>query len=167
MKKLIAFLIAFYILGGVAMADFIDHPQYAKISTFTASVVGTIKTYQDQFFVANGRYFQGLWLLGPVQVDGTTDVTVVNTSAPSDFPFTWKDFAPTVFKNTLKIPVNIRIDVYQSPQGWGWVFTAEAWIDGFGPDEFGNNGSHWVYTYTEGPEVPGPFNDVWHIESAE
>ena len=42
------------------MADFIDHPQYAKITAFTESIVGTIKTYQDQFFVVNGRYFQGL-----------------------------------------------------------------------------------------------------------
>jgi len=163
MKRFLSFTIAFLLFGGVAMADFISHPQYAKITTFTQSVVGTIKTYQDQFFVANGRYFQGLWLLGPVQVDGTTDITVVNTSAPSDFPYTWKDFAPTVFKNTLKIPVNIRIDVYQSPDGWGWIFTAEVWKDGLGPDLFGAYGDHWMYIHDEGPNDGGMPQDVWFI----
>jgi len=164
MKKLITFTIAFLIFGGTAMADFTHHPNFAKINTFTASIVGTIKTYQDQFFVANGRYFQGLWLLGPQQVDGNTDVAVVNTSAPSDFPFTWKDFAPTVFKNTLKIPVNICVHVYQSPRGWGWLFIAEAWVEGLSPDAYGNDGSHWKYVHNEGPdEMVGVFDD-WFVE---
>jgi len=164
MKKLSLFLTAFLLFGGTAMAGFLNHPNFAKINTFTASVIGTIKTYQDQYFVTNGRYFQGLWLLGNQQVDGNTDVAVINTSAPSDQQVTWRDFAPTVFRNNLKIPVNVRIDVYQSPQGWGWVLVAECWIDGLGPDAFGNNGNHWVYNHSEGPSDIGLVEDVWYIE---
>lgn len=150
---------------GYAMADFIDHPQFAKITTFTQTVVNTIKTYQDQFFVTHGRYFQGLWLLGEREVDGTTDLSVINTSAPSDFPFTWKDFAPTVFKNTLKIPVNVKIDVYESPNGWGWRFRADVYYAGLGPDAYGNYGDHWVYVHHEGPENSVGISDEWYIEA--
>jgi len=147
------------------MADFIDHPAYAKITTFTASIVGTIRTYQAQFFVTNGRYFQGLWLLGPTATpDGTTDETVINTSMPSDFPFTWKDFVPTIFKNTLKIPVNIRIDVYEAPNGWGWIFRADVWKAGLDPDAYGNYGDHWVYQHNEGPDDWGGPLDIWFIQ---
>jgi len=145
------------------MSDFIDHPQYAKITAFTESVIGTIKTYQDQFFVTNGRYFQGLWLLGDREVDGTTDEPVINTSAPSDFPFTWKDFAPTIFKNNLKVPVNISISVYEAPTGWGWTFYAEVFYAGLGPDAYGTYGDHWVYQHNEGPEDYIGIFDEWFI----
>lgn len=165
MKKLLSALTLLFLLQGTAMADFIDHPAYAKITTFTASVVDTIRTYQNQFFVINGRYFQGLWLLGDTQADGTTDETVINTSMPSDFQISWRDFAPTVFKNNLKIPVNIRIDVYESPSGWGWIFRAEVWKAGIDPDAYGNYGDHWVYQYNEGPEVDqSQIWDEWYIE---
>ena len=103
-------------------------------------------------------------MLGEQQVDGTTDEGVINLSAPTDFPFTWKDFAPTVFKNNLKIPVNVRIDVYEAPNGWGWKFKAEVYYPDLGPDAYGNYEDKWVYRHHEGPADIGEILDEWHID---
>ena len=166
MKKLFLIVFATLLIWGTAMADFIDHPQYAKISTFTASIVSQISAKQDVFFLVNGRYFQGLWLLGPdATPDGTTDETIIESTSPDDFGFTWRDFDSVVFKKNIKIPINIKIDVYQAPNGWGWIFTAEAYIAGFGPDAYGNEGDHWMYQHHEGPEVHSGIFDEWYIQN--
>jgi hypothetical protein len=163
MKRLLLILIIFFFLTGATMADFINHPMYAKVNTFVESVVQSIIDAQNDFFVVNGRYFQGLWLLGDVQVDGTTDETVINASSPSDFGFSWKEFS-TVFKNNLKIPVNIKIDVYESPRGWGWKSMVEVVYPGLDPDAYGNYGNRWVYQHHEGPDSQSGIFDEWYIE---
>jgi len=166
MKKLFIALMVWVLSAGVAMADFIDHPNYAKVTTLTESVVASIADAQSDFFVIHGRYFQGLWLLGDVQVDGTTDETVINTSQPSDFDFSWRDFESTIFKNNLKIPINIRIDVYEHPtMGWGWIFRAEVFYEGLDPDAYGTYGDHWVYQHNSGTSVDASkIWDEWYIE---
>ncbi|MCK5015644.1 MAG: hypothetical protein KAS32_01115 [Candidatus Peribacteraceae bacterium] len=163
-RSILVIFIVLMLWGGQAMADFIKHPMYAKISTFTASVVSQILNKQNEFFLVNGRYFQGLWLLGDTQVDGTTDETIIESNSPDDFNFTWRDFDSTVFKKNIKIPVNIKIDVYEAPDGWGWIFFAEVYIDGYDPDEFGTYGDHWIYRHHEGPEKINGIFDKWYIE---
>lgn len=163
MKKIMWALLLVVLTWGTAMADFIKHPQYAKISTFTASVIDTIAAKQAEYFTVKGKYFQGVWLLGDVQADGTTDTSVINTVKLIDQDETWYEFAPDIFKKQLKIPVNIKIDVYESPDGWGWIFTAEVWIDGYGPDAYGNDGNHWVYRHNEGPYDFNEIEDEWYI----
>ena len=146
----------------------LNHPNWAKINTYSAAFVGTIKTNQDAFFAANGKYFQGIALLGPTaKPDGTTDIQVVNASKPYDQNVSWFDFASNVFKNNLKIPIQLKIDVYQAPTGWGWILTAEVWYAGIGPDAYGRNGSHWVYQYNQGPEAMDGIFDEWYIQTDE
>ncbi len=166
MKKI--FLIALTTLmlwGGQAMADFVDHPQYAKISTLTESIISQIADAQDEFFIENSRYFQGLWLLGDTQVDGTTDETISENTSPDDFGVTWAEFMPTVFKKKVTLPVNVKIDVYTSPRGWGWILFAEVFYPDMGPDAYGTYGDHWVYRHHEGPDdISGGIFDEWYIE---
>jgi len=145
------------------MPDFIDHPQYAKITAYTAQVVQNISDSQAVFFAANGFYFQGLWILGPVQVDGTTDENMVVDTSPEDQPYTWEDFNDSLFKSNIKIPVNIKIDVYQHQLGWGWILTAEVFYAGIDPDAYGNYGDHWIYKHHEGPRSIIDIFDEWHI----
>ena len=150
------------------MAGFVDHPQYVKIDAYVQSVLTSITNSQNKFFSVNGRYFQGLWLLGDVQVDGTKDETILNTTSPSDFSVDWKTFDPVVFMDNSKIPVNIRVDVYKSIKGWGWNFFAECYYAGLDPDKYGNYGDKWVYKHHHGPDIPdyGVW-DNWHIEVEE
>lgn len=164
-KQLILILMTFLAFSGVAMGDITSHPNWANINAYSASFVSTIKTYQDQFFIVNGKYFQGLALLGPdVKPDGTTDIQTINTAAPVDQLTSWKDFAPAVFKVTLKIPIQITLNVYHSPDGWGWVLRAECWYAGLDPDQYGTYGNHWVYMHNEGPEEMNQIQDQWYIE---
>ena len=167
MKKLSLFLIGLLLYVGVAMAGFENHPNLAQLNTFTASIIKTVIQSQADFFVEHGRYFQGLWLLGDnVQVDGTTDESVINISHPYDQEYTWKDFNPAIFKNNLKIPVNVKIDVYESPEGWGWVLRAELWLEGLGPDAYGFESNHWVYKHVEGPNqnILCDVCDKWYVQ---
>ena len=68
-----------------------------------------------------------------------------------------------MFKNNLKVPVNIKVDVYESSAGWGWIFRAEVVIDGLGPDAYGVDGSRWEYKHGEGPAAQNGVWDEWHI----
>jgi hypothetical protein len=167
MKKIILVLVACILMGGSSTAGFLNHPNWSNINTFTASIVQSISNSQAEFYAVNGRYFQGKWLLGDQQVDGTADVSVDNATSPSDFGFTWKDFNPVVFKNNLKIPVNVKIDVYESPDGWGWTLRAEAYVDGLDPDQYGNYGNHWVYIHHEGPKEADEIFDEWYVQIDE
>lgn len=171
MKRFFLGIMFLFFLSGVAMANgFLNHPNLAHLNTFTASIVQAIDDSQAAFYAEHGRYFEGIWLLGPdrTDVDGTEDVVIDNATSPSDFPFTWKDFNPAIFKNNTKVPVNVRMEVYQAPSGWGWTLYAELYIDGLGPDAYGNEGTHWVYKHHVGPQpYPGAIYDEWYVQNDE
>jgi len=166
MKKILLTIVA-VLFSSTSYAGFAEHPNLAHLNTFTTSIIQKVDDDQAAFYATNGIYFRGLWLLGRdnLTVDGNTDLLVDNATNPDNFGFTWKDFDPALFKNNLKIPVNVKIDTYVAPEGAGWVLIAELYIDGLGPDAYGNEGTHWVYYHHVGPgELPyGPF-DEWHVE---
>ena len=143
---------------------FANHPNLAHLNTFTVAIVQSLSDAQADFYSANGRYFQGLPLLGDQQPDGTADIRIDNASKPGDQDFSWHDFAPTIFKNNTKVPINVQIDVSESPDGWGWKLVGEIWIDGLGPDAYGNEGLHWMYIHYEGPAPdPDTHYDEWFV----
>lgn len=158
MKKIIAICVLLFTIGvsmPEAKADFASHPRYAQIVSKIDALMASIDAAEAAYFSVNDKYFQGI-LAPNFAVDGMTDVAVNWAVKPSDQLESWKEFAPTIFRNNTKVPFQIKIDVYQSQQGWGYFVTIEVWYDGLGPDQFGNYGSHWVYRHHVGPQQVDP-----------
>lgn len=88
---------------------------------------------QETFFAARGKYFQGLWThSGEVeQTDALNGDTVADrlTAHPTDQVQHWQDFIGNAF-DALPLPARLRIDVYNGPQGWGWVATLRVLYNG-------------------------------------
>lgn len=101
---------------------------------------------QDTYFDNHNTYFQGLWThTSVVEQDGITQMDVVSdnlSSKPTDQPRTWHDAIGSAF-DSLPFPCRLRIDVYDGPQGNGWVAVLEVLYGGdiymrskqVGPDE--------------------------------
>ena len=141
----------------------INHPSYARIVTLTQSFVDSVSAKQADFFIANGRYFQGINLVDG-QPDGETDINMDATKKPTDQLESWSDFDSKVFKNNIKIPFNVKVNIYESPAGWGWELIIEVWKADLGPDAYGNDGDHWIYRHHEGPAPKGGIFDTWYID---
>lgn len=149
------------------MAQITEHPRYAVIQTRIDSFINTIHDAQALYFNEHGRYFQGITTPEEPQ-DGLTDANINWALKPHYQEESWKEFAPNVFRSNIKIPFQIRIDQYAAPNGFGWWLTIEVWIDGYGPDKFGEYGSHWYYQHHEGPQKPDPeYLDCWWLMPKE
>lgn len=146
------------------MADFSKHSRSFEINTFIQSLIVSVDKAQSEFFAKNGRYFQGLNLLGGIETDGKVDLTTITVETPIDFKTTWKEFMPEVIKDGFKASVNIQIDVYKSPKGYGWVLTAKCNQDKIEIDRFGNSGSMWMYVFEKGPQGEKTFmSNEWFL----
>ena len=164
MKKLLAVLAFALLLQGIAMAEFTEHPRYAHIDTKLKAFIQAISDKQAEYFVINGRYFQGIRT--PVEPqDGIADADPNWALKPeTGQDVSWKDFAPNIFRSNVGVPFQIEIIPISSPEGHSWILMVHVWINGMGPDQFGNDGDHWMYIYGEGPNAIDfePLN-VWHI----
>ena len=143
-----------------------DHPNYATLENRTNTLISRGITAQGIYTGNYGYFFQGI--ATPVTIpdgasNGDTDVNV----KPSDQPHTWNDFDPVGFAQIQKFPFRIRIDVYESPEGWGWIYTIEFRYAGIGPDAYGTDGDHWVYRYHEGAGTPEGIFEEWYIQVDE
>lgn len=71
---------------------------------------------QESYFVAHGRYFQGLWTHGSFPADGAETAPDGIAARPTDQAEGWPDLIslPDV------LPCALRIDTYHGPQGYGW-----------------------------------------------
>jgi hypothetical protein len=79
---------------------------------------------QDDYFTANGHYFQGLWthtneLEQTDALDGD-QIPDNLTSSPADQTHTWQHAVGNAL-DALPLPARLRLDVYEGPQGHGWV----------------------------------------------
>jgi hypothetical protein len=126
------------------------------------SFIQSVSDKQAEYFVNEGKYFQGI-ITPETPQDGLIDAGVNWAVKPSDQETSWKDFAPNVFRSNVQIPFQISINIYESPDGWGWILVIDVWIDGLGPDAYGNDGSHWKYSHHEGPAVFTDIFDEWYI----
>lgn len=166
MKRIVMILIAISVMSiaELANAGITDLPSYPRIATLLDNYIGSVDVAQVDYFAANNKYFQGLDIVSG-QPDGVKNGTSDTTKRPSDQEFSWLDFDPRVFAISLALPVNIKIDVYQSPLGWGYTLIFEFWRDGLSPDAYDNEGNHWVYMYHVGPNpFPGAIYDEWFIQ---
>ena len=107
---------------------------------------------QDDYFTANGKYFQGLWT-HTAEVDQTSEAgdTIPDnlTSSPTDQPHTWQDAIGNTF-DALPLPARLRLDVYDGPQGKGWSATLQV--------KYGGN----IYERTKGVGPEGR-DQNWHL----
>jgi len=140
-----------------------DHQNYNSIMTLVNSLIIKIRNAQADYFVKRNQFFQGL-RMPTMDCDGILSLDINYGLRPSDQTDSWNDFDKTNWKLGVKLPFNLSIDVYESPEGWGWIMAVEFWAEGFGPDKYGHDGNHWVYKHNEGPAgAEGVFDD-WYIE---
>lgn len=71
-----------------------------------------------------GRYYQGLWTHDTIPVDGADGAPNNILIKPSDQAETWADFVTL----PASFPCSMRIDVYQSSEGWGYVATVRVYV---------------------------------------
>lgn len=137
-----------------------QHPNYAKLTTHVETLVSLIKARQAEYFVAKGRYFQGLRIPSLGKQDGTGAGALLDVGKhPSDQEDSWNSFASGNFKTTSKLPFHLEIQAYAGPAGHGWILTIHLWKTGIDPDLYGNTGDHWTYRHHEGPEMP--LSGIW------
>ncbi len=143
---------------------FQQHPNYSRINTLAQNIIQKAVAKQADFFIANNEYFQGV-MIPDYPVDGTTDVTVSWAVAPSDrTSYSWKNFDPSTFSGTFKIPFQIAVNVWQSQLGWSWSIQFFVTYPGLGADEYGNIGTLWSYQHSEGPDATDPkYCDRWLV----
>jgi len=167
MKRMVMILIAISVMNiaELANAEITDLPSYPRIATLLDNYIISVDVAQVDYFDANNKYFQGLDLVSG-QPDGVKNVKSDSTKKPSDQEFSWLDFDPKVFALSVALPVNIKMNVYESPLGWGYTLIFEFWSEGLSPDAHGNEGNHWVYVYHVGPNPvpPGAIYDEWFIQ---
>jgi hypothetical protein len=137
------------------MENFSDHPQYNRIDSTLDNMANVIKAKMPDFLAANGECFQGVQLL-EANPDGTVDVDCDTRKCPSDKTKSWEDFDIGLFKALAKMPYNLRIDVYESPRGWGFVIVAGILYDG----------DNWIKRIHDGPD-PSGILDMWYKELSE
>lgn len=128
-----------------------DHPFYDNLMTIITDLIVKITAAQASYFATHGKYFQGI-KTPATPLDGVTEVTMDVDAKPTDQLEGWIDFDSQTFKRNTKVPYQIRVDVYESPLGWGWVFTGELWYAG----------EHLVYKHHNGPEtLSGIFDELY------
>lgn len=111
-----------------------------KVEDWRDAIAAAIVSRQSAYFVAHGRYWQGLRtpVARPVEAaDTTPDLTL----KPHDQAERWSDFLSGLAVTT--IPCSLRIDVYDGPLGHGYTVSVEV-VSG---------GDVWRRTYNVGPET--------------
>jgi hypothetical protein len=166
MKRMVMILIAISVMSiaELANAGITDLPSYPRIATLLDNYIISVDVAQVDYFAANNTYFQGLDLVSG-QPDGVKNVKSDSTKKPSDQEFSWLDFDPKVFALSVALPVNIKMNVYESQLDWGYTLIFEFWRDDLSTDANGNEGDHWVYMYHVGADPdPVAIYDEWFIQ---
>jgi hypothetical protein len=94
---------------------------------------------QEQYFASREHYFQGLWTHSAAPIDGAETSPDRLAASPTDQAARWPDFI------TLPdlLPCALRLDVYESEEGHGWIAVLRIQVAGtiyerqaqVGPDE--------------------------------
>jgi len=144
-----------------------NHPKYSTLKTLVDSLILKVRNKQAEYFAAKKKYFQGLLIPSTGKLDGSLSNKINYGLHPSDQEDSWNSFDSANFNVSTKLPIHIKIDVYQSPDGWGWILGCEFWLAGLGPDRYGRDGDHWCYRHNEGPEMGQGIWDEWFIVGEE
>lgn len=98
----------------------------AEIDTRLAGRFGELSAAQDAYYAAHGRYAQGLDTHSTLPADGIEAAPDRSAAHPTDQAESWADLGslPAAMLSRL------RMDVYESPQGHGYVVVSEVRIAG-------------------------------------
>ena len=140
------------------------HPNFEAIRSFVNTTLALLKEKQTFYFsrVGGAGYFQGLRIPSQAQLDGESFGPVDFGRHPDDQSESWGSLMPGYFNAETRIPVNISVQTYTTPENkHGWIFMAEFWKAGLGPDLYGNTGDHWIWQHNEGPDIRAGIWDDW------
>lgn len=139
------------------------HPKWAS-NNRTQNFIVLITNRQAEYFAKNGKYFQGLRIPSTGALDGDAAAAINYGLKPTDQDDSWNTFAPNDFKASTRLRFHLAIDVYQHPEGMGWILTIDLFSPGLGPDNYGIDGDHWVYRHNHGPMSQSGIWDEWYIQ---
>jgi len=95
-----------------------------RVDTWLTNRFSLLNSRQNAYFVSHGKYFQGLITHSalPAQTTAATAVAAPDglTFHHADRSETWQDFLPEINETLAGA---IVIDVYDGPQGKGWIVT--------------------------------------------
>lgn len=94
----------------------------ARLATLWAAIQNKEDTYAANHA---GRYWQGLRTHTVTPADGVTITPNIGTRTPSDQPDPW----PLAIRNAT-LPMALQVDVYDGPEGVGYVATVTVAING-------------------------------------
>ncbi len=137
---------------------FDQHPNFEVIESLRTTLFSAIKEKQNDYFVSQGRYFQGIET-PTAPVDGTELVPIAYGLHP-EVGISWNQFAPELFNESSLYPFQVKVDVYDSPTVHGWIFTVTVTKAGLGPDSYQIDGNIWKYQHIEGSEA-GQRSGIW------
>ena len=113
----------------------------AQIDAGIQSYLPTITGLQNQFHQNTGNYMQGLFTHSSPPVDENTASPARLSDSPTAQDVSWEDIAGDVMPDQMLS--RIRIDVYSSPEGDGFVVVAEKIV----------NSTTYQKRYNVGPET--------------
>ena len=103
-----------------------------RVDTILANHWPNVQARQAAYFARTGRYWQGLrtHLVTPAHVTAAySDVAPTRyTDKPTDQAESWAAALQEI--EGVALPMTIIMDVYQTPQGWGYVATVEVRYNG-------------------------------------
>jgi len=132
---------------------------FPLIDVVVDSHLPRIATYQSAYLLGHGRYFQGLWSHATTPDEGSSNPPDQLASRPTDqledFGAMWSQVAV----GQGRIPMRVRIDVYNGPSGQGYVMTFETARAGVayqrvvnvGPESWRN--ANWIASPVAGGEA--------------
>jgi hypothetical protein len=91
-----------------------------KVMDFLTTLWTHVQNRQAVYFANKGKYCQGLELFTVYPADGSDVAPDRLATKPTDQQERWGD----VFTVPATMPCSVRLDVYQSLAGWGFVLTA-------------------------------------------
>lgn len=132
---LLVIIIAAYVIGillfGVGIARAQTTPDFKNIDTVIDAYLPKLQAYEINYLDAKGHgYLQALWSHSAPPADGALVAPDLLISKPTDQAESFFDLWSAVIITDGKVPVRLRIDVYDGPSGKGYVIVVESIIAG-------------------------------------
>lgn len=106
-------------------------PDFKTIDAVIDAYLPKLQAYEIDYLDTKGRgYMQALWSHSTPPADGALVAPDLPTSKPTDQAESFADLWSAVVIGQGKLPVRLRIDVYDGPSGRGYVITVEVIMAG-------------------------------------
>lgn len=116
-----------------------------RVDDWLASKWSDFLSLQQSYEAANGRYWQGLPIHDSDPIDGADTTPNRRDVKPSGQAEDWSTFVGNRFDS---VRCNLRCDVYDGPQGKGFVVTVRAgWQDRSGVGIYERSVNHGAETH--------------------